>query len=188
MLWHRRHKPKKQELPDQGDGLTVGQRFDVGETAWDALGRGIQGSPFNLMTLALAGADLAISTGTAKRGNAARAAAGAAAAQVTGLGGFLAGRAAGAAVGTFIAGPVGTTIGSVIGGGVGAMVGDKIARSGTIRTIKLLNDSRPRVRFGGNFKDTQPAYNMRQLAEQQLSSSLLNARRYLGSEAQLMHQ
>jgi phage tail tape-measure protein len=107
---------------------------------------------------------------------------------VTGIGGFMVGRAAGAAIGEFILPVVGVWVGSIVGGGVGAMVGDKIARSGTIRTIKMLNDARPRVRFGGNFKDTQPAYNMRQLAEQQLSSSLLNARRYLGSEAQLMHQ
>jgi hypothetical protein len=68
------------------------------------------------------------------------------------------------------------------------MFGDKIARTETQRAVNLMTTSRPRVRFGGNFKDSQPAYTMRQKAEQELSGSLLNARRYLGREAQLFHQ
>jgi hypothetical protein len=68
------------------------------------------------------------------------------------------------------------------------MFGDKIARTETQRAVNLMTASRPRVRFGGNFKDSQPAYTMRQKAEQELSGSLLNARRYLGREAQLFHQ
>ena len=188
MLWNHRHKPKKQEQQDQGSGFTIGQRFDMGETAWDVVSRGVSGSPLNLMTLALGAADVSISTGTAKRGAAAGSAVSAGAAQVAGIAGFSVGRAVGAAVGTMILPGVGTWVGSIIGGGAGSMIGDKLARSGTMRTVNLMTASRPRVRFGGNFKDTAPAYTMRQKAEQELGSSLLNARRYLGREAQLMHQ
>ena len=191
MFWRRpktREDQKEQEELRKSGGFTVGQRFDIGETGWDIISRGMSGSPLNLMTLAIAGADVGISSGTARRGHIAGAGASAVAAQTAGITGFVAGRAAGAAIGTYVAGPVGTWIGGVIGGGAGSMIGDKIARTGVQRAYKLMIATRPRVRFGGNFKDSQPAYTMRQKAEQELGSSLLNARRYLGREAQLMHQ
>jgi hypothetical protein len=187
MLWNHRKRKKSEERAEDGNGLTVGQRFDVGETFQD-LARGPKGSPFNMLTLALAGADASFSSGTAKRGNTAGACVSAVSAQLSGIGGFLAGRAAGAAIGTSILPGVGTYIGAVFGGGAGAMFGDKIARTETQRAVNLMTASRPRVRFGGNFKDSQPAYTMRAKAEQELSGSLLNARRYLGREAQLFHQ
>jgi hypothetical protein len=191
MFW-RRPKTKDDRMEEEklrkSGSFTIGQRFDIGETAWDIVSRGVAGSPFNLVTLGIAGTDISISSGTARRGNTAGAGASAVAAQVTGLGGFMAGRVIGGAIGTFIAGLFGTSAGAIIGGGAGSMIGDKIARTGMQRTYNLAIASRPRVRFGGNFKDSQPAYNMRQKSEQELSSSLLSARRYLGREAQLMHQ
>lgn len=83
---------------------------------------------------------------------------------------------------------LGGPIGALVGVTVGSLVGDKIGRGGTQRFYKSVLDTVPLVRFGGDFKDSQPAYTMRQKAEQELSGSLLNARRYLGREAQLMHQ
>jgi hypothetical protein len=194
MLWH--HPKRKREREYQGDDFTIGQRMDIGEAAWDALGRGVQGNPFNMMTLALAGMDVAISAGTAKRGNIIGAGTSAAAAQAAGLTGFIAGRAlgteVGAIIGTSILPGIGTEVGAwagaIIGGGATAMISDRIARTGVQHFINDMKISRPRVRFGGNFKDSQPAYTMRQKAEQELGGSLLNARRYLGREAQLFHQ
>jgi hypothetical protein len=186
MLWH--HPKRKRERKQPGYDFTIGQRMDIGEAAWDALGRGVQGNPFNMMTLALAGMDVAISSGTAKRGNLVGASISAAAAQAAGLTGFIAGRAIGTAIGEFILPGPGAWAGAIIGGGVSAMISDRIARTRVQRFINDMKLSRPRVRFGGNFKDSQPAYTMRQKAEQELGGSLLNARRYLGREAQLMHQ
>jgi hypothetical protein len=53
MLWNHRKRKKAEERAEDGNGLTVGQRFDVGETFQD-LARGPKGSPFNMLTLALA--------------------------------------------------------------------------------------------------------------------------------------
>jgi phage tail tape-measure protein len=189
MLWRRpRTREEQEELDRHSSGLTVGQRFDIGETAFDVFTRGAGGNPLNWMTATLAGLDIGISTGTARKKNAAGAAASAAAAQAAGIVGFITGRAAGVAIGSFILPGVGTWAGGIIGGGVGSLVGDKKARVATQRLVNSIAIYRPRVRFGGNFKDSQPAYTMRAKAEQELSGSLLNARRYLGREAQLMHQ
>ena len=95
---------------------------------------------------------------------------------------------AGEVIGGFLLGPAGAVVGGIVGGGIASLVTDKKVRSGTQVILHDVIRSRPRVRFGGNFKDSQPAYTMRQKAEQELGSSLLNARRYLGREEQLMHQ
>ena len=141
----------------------------------------------NWTTGTLGALDIAISTGTARRGNAIGAGVSAAAAQTAGMSGFWVGRAIGAWIGTAVMPGVGTWVGGVIGGGVTGLVGDKKARVATQRLVNAIAITRPRVRFGGNFKDSQPAFTMRQKAEQELGGSLLNARRYLGREAQLMH-
>jgi hypothetical protein len=42
--------------------------------------------------------------------------------------------------------------------------------------------------FGGGYKDTERAPTMRQQAVQEMGQPALNARMYLGREAQLLHQ
>ncbi len=71
MLWHRGHRPKKTEV-EQGDDLTVGQRFDLADTGIEVLSRGFNGgskNPLNWMTGTMGALDVAISAGTAKRGD-----------------------------------------------------------------------------------------------------------------------
>ena len=73
MLWHSRHRRPQQQQPDQdGDGLTVGQRFDLVDTGIEVLSRGFNGgskNPLNWMTGTMGMADIAISSGNAKRGD-----------------------------------------------------------------------------------------------------------------------
>jgi hypothetical protein len=189
MLWRRnKHKDPKD------DGLlantTTGQKFDLFDTAIEVLSRGAGGgkNPLNWATFSLGLTDVGISSGMAARGNMFTAGASAVAAQAVGMGGYAVGATVGETIGTFIAPGVGTFVGGVIGDGIGSMAGDVLARTGTTRLInKIKATGSQSIRFGG-YTDTLPAYNMRQKAEQELSGSLLNARRYLGREAQLMHQ
>ena len=94
-------------------------------------------------------------------------------------------------------GPIGTAIG--IGAGLAAgfatqsawnfAVGDYFTQRG--RMFSSLAESgmaRQKVQFGGNFRDSQGAYTMRQLAVQEMAGSLLNARQYLGNEGYFMHR
>jgi hypothetical protein len=185
MLWHSSKSKQKSEESD----LSVGQRFDLMDSVIEIVSRAGGGSknPLNWATATMGAADVSISSGMAKRGNHVGAGASAVAGQVTGMTGYVAGATAGEVLGTFILPVVGTWIGGIVGGGVGSLAGDKFGRSTTQRLFNTVSDTRPRVRFGG-FKDSQPAYTMRQASEQQLRGSLLNARRYLGAEAQLFHQ
>jgi hypothetical protein len=197
MKWKSPKRMRDEDREDSlGANLSTGQKFDVVENVLDPFFMAGGGGPFNTMTGIFAGLDLGISSGKAKRGNTIGAGVSAAAGQAAGIGGYYAGTAIGAGVGealaTFLLPGVGTAIGGYVGGFVGGMLGsmtgDKIGRGTTQGLINKAVLSTPRVRFGGNFKDSQPAYTMRQKAEQELSGSLLNARRYLGREAQLMHQ
>jgi hypothetical protein len=190
MLWNHK-KRKKTEQEELGSGLTVGQRFDLVDTATEIASRGFNGgskNPLNWMTGSMAMADIAISAGTAKRGDFVAAGGSAFAAQGSAMLAFPVGVTMGEMIGNFILPVAGGVVGGIIGGGIASLVTDKAVRVASTRLFHGFALSRPRVRFGGNFKDSQPAYNMRQKAEQELSSSLLNARRYLGREAQLMHQ
>jgi hypothetical protein len=183
MFW--RH-PKRNSDRDQSS-LSVGQRFDLAESATDVFYRAIGGSPLNMFTLVAASLDIGISSANARRGNAGGAAVSAMGAQASGIAGWFGGEAAGSVIGSFILPGVGTYLGGVAGGAIGALTGDKLGRTATQHLFNAVNETRPRVRFGG-FRDSEPAYTMRQRAEQELGGSLLNARRYLGREAQLMHQ
>ena len=95
---------------------------------------------------------------------------------------MLAGQAFGGAVGGFALGPLGEIAGQVIGG----MVGEKVGA--VVGPLEELARQAHTLNFGGEYKDTEAAYTMRQRAVQEMSTSSLNARRYLGSEAALMHQ
>lgn len=63
--------------------------------------------------------------------------------------------------------------------------------SALIKKFRLFTDLNKRVRhleMGGNYKDTELAQRQRFLAVQDMNSSMLPARRYLGQEALLMHR
>jgi hypothetical protein len=193
MLWH--HKRRKHEDEDGAlAGTTVGQKLDLGEVGMEVLMRGGAGIPqslihntFNLPTFGFGMVDLAVSSANAPKGHMAERAAGAVGAQVAGITGYTVGQTVGASVGAMILPGIGGFVGTIVGSGLGAIVSDQIGRSGVQRTIRRVMETRGRVRFGG-YEDTQPAYTMRARGEQELSNSLLNARRYLGREAHLMHQ
>ena len=85
-------------------------------------------------------------------------------------------------VGTALGGPVAGWILGSLTEPMGAKVGE---------AIQMFNDfgfNVKHVNMGGNYQDTQVAFTMRQRAAQELGSSVMNARQYLGKEAALMHQ
>ena len=81
----------------------------------------------------------------------------------------------------------------MLGGIPGMVVGmalDPIIKNAVGKPIQALHDlgrNAHRLHTGGDYKDTQVAYTMRQAAAQEMSSSLLNARSYLGREAAFLH-
>lgn len=90
------------------------------------------------------------------------------------------------------------TVGSLVGGTlfglggqvVGSQIADNTAGVGIEKTVQALADLGAqvgKVNMGGNFQDSESAWTMRQQAVQQMSTSMLNARRYLGAEASFMH-
>lgn len=101
------------------------------------------------------------------------------------------GSALGLIGGAFI-GPTGAMVGGVAGSIVGSMVGglgDPYFRGKGlyISDVARSSMSARRVNFGNRFRDTREAYTMRQMAVQEMSGSLLNARQYLGNEAAFFH-
>lgn len=196
-LWPT-HKKKRRKDEDTPSSLTTGQRMDMGEIAIDIATRGgVKGPVFTPASVGMGMVDVGISTATARPGEKGTAGLSAAAAQTAGMVGWTVGRTVGTAVGAVVGqfllpipvvgAEIGAVVGGFIGAGAGSMTADKVTRTGTTRTLHRLQQTRGQVRFGG-FRDTIPAYTMRQRAEQELSGSLLNARQYLGKEAQLMHQ
>lgn len=106
------------------------------------------------------------------------------------------GAAVGAAVGqTLIPIPVAGTIagaiaGDIAGRSIGRLFGEDFARSRGKWAMRRAQTgiSREQINFGGDFRDSQGAYTMRQLAVQEMAGSLLNARQYLAAEARLLHR
>lgn len=84
---------------------------------------------------------------------------------------------------TALGGPIlGFALGSVLGPKIGHVIG---------HGVQMFNDANRNIRhlnMGGDYKDTEIAYTMRQRAAQEMAGSIMNARRYLGQEALLMHQ
>jgi hypothetical protein len=96
--------------------------------------------------------------------------------------GMLTGQAMGGAVGGLLFGMPGEIAGQIIGGTVGEKIGS------TLKPIEDLGHQAYHLNFGGEYHDTEIAWTMRQRAVQEMGSSALNARQYLGKEAALMHQ
>lgn len=90
--------------------------------------------------------------------------------------------ALGDVVGTTIGGPV---LGFVVGSltePLGGYVGD------ALQMFSDYNKQIKHINMGGNYEDTRVAYTMRQRAAQEMGTSVMNARQWLGKEAALMHQ
>lgn len=85
-------------------------------------------------------------------------------------------------IGTSVAGPVAGLALGMATEGIGGVVGD------AVQMFHDFNHNITHVNMGGNYEDTRTAYTMRQRAAQELGSSVMNARQYLGKEAALMHQ
>ena len=96
--------------------------------------------------------------------------------------GMLTGQAMGGAVGGLLFGMPGEIAGQIIGGTVGEKIGS------TLKPIEDLGHQAYHLNFGGKYEDTEVAWTMRQRAVQEMGSSALNARQYLGKEAALFHQ
>jgi hypothetical protein len=96
--------------------------------------------------------------------------------------------------------------GYAFGGGIGAtiagigssfiadkvmmpLVGDYLyGRSRWMSSVARTSLAKKRINFGGNFRDSEAAYTMRQLAVQEMAGSLTNARQFLGNESSFMHR
>jgi hypothetical protein len=96
--------------------------------------------------------------------------------------GVTTGSAIGAAIGGFALGLPGEIAGGLIGGTVGEKVG------AIVEPLEKLGRQAYHLNFGGEYKDSEQAYTMRQRAVHEMGSSALNARMYLGKEAALFHQ
>jgi len=121
-----------------------------------------------------AAADVATSIATAPRGELVSKVS-------SSLGGNL-GALAGSVVGSAMLGLPGEVVGTMIGYELGSLPGKALAK------VRALGESSRRVHVGGDFQDTEAMATMRRRASAELSTSLLNARQYLGKEAVLMHQ
>lgn len=85
-------------------------------------------------------------------------------------------------IGTAVGGPVaGFVLGSVTEK-LGGYVGD------AMQTFNDFNRMTKHINMGGNYEDSRVAYTMRQRAAQEMGTSVMNARTWLGKEAALMHQ
>lgn len=97
-----------------------------------------------------------------------------------------------------VSGQIGGTIGGIIGGLtpipggalIGMTVGDQIARSSTAKVLNKglrISERATAVNTGGQYKDTDVAFTMRQRSAIEMSGSMLNARHWLGKEANAFH-
>ncbi len=94
---------------------------------------------------------------------------------------------AGAIAGTMLGGPIGGYVGSFAAMLLGGEATDKAVSNG-IQSLVDFGSNMRKVRFGGDYRDTQMALTMRQVAAREMSRSLVNARQYLGLEGAFLHQ
>ena len=202
MFGHKKKHHRTYNDQVMPDNMTPGQVFDVADATSDVF-RGIQGNGvIGWQTGAFAGLDLAISAGSAAPGKMGGRVAGALTAQVGGIASYYAAKTFGGIIGRFVGGTVGGLVGGAPGAAAGAYAGGKIGSWSKFVAPMFFDPltrkiSRPvdravqmaqhQVHFGG-LQDSQPAYTMRQRALQEMRGSLLNAKQYMGREAQLMHQ
>lgn len=91
---------------------------------------------------------------------------------------------------------IGDVVGTALSGGnmfVGFAVGSAFEKAGAgagdiLEKFSDLNRAIKHVNMGGNYEDSRVAYTMRQRASQEMGSSVMNARSWLGREAVLLHQ
>jgi len=97
------------------------------------------------------------------------------------------GRTLGSAIGTLIGGLMGGGAGMLAGGYLGEeLAGTSLAKG--IQAVADISKNYTTLNMGkGQFHDSEAAYTQRQVAAREMNSSILNARRYLGNEASLMH-
>lgn len=102
--------------------------------------------------------------------------------------GFIGGTIRGAAYG--VGDLIGTSLAGPLGGFALGMAFDAAAAPVTdvVQSFVDFNKLVKHVNMGGNYEDTRIAYTMRQRAAQEMGSSVMNARSWLGKEAILMHQ
>jgi hypothetical protein len=90
--------------------------------------------------------------------------------------------ATGDLIGSTLAGPIG-------GWALGAAFEHAASPvEGAIQMFTDFNKQIKHVNMGGNYEDTRIAYTMRQRAAQEMGSSSMNARSWLGQESVLLHQ
>jgi hypothetical protein len=101
------------------------------------------------------------------------------------------GKSIGNAMGGFMGSTFGAVVGGIFGGPIGAIAGAAVlskpiedVTSKVINKFSSIGRTSASLRAGGNYKDTQVAYTMRSRAAQELNGSLMNAKMYLGQEAQ----
>lgn len=173
-----------------GTELTIGQAEDVSSTIAMPLTRaqGLAGSMARQALLGVTAVDWASSAMFAARGRKAASLGGAVSAAgigvPTGLGIIAASQA-------LIPIPVlGLAVGAVTAGALGFTVDKPIRRTAerAIQAFARIEQHSRGLHMGGGYTDTEQAYTMRARAAQEMGRSILNARSYLGMEAQLFHQ
>lgn len=92
------------------------------------------------------------------------------------------GFAVGDFLGSWLAGPVGGLALGLVGDHLGGYVEQGV------QMLHDFNRNVKHINMGGNYKDTEVAYTMRQRAAQEMGSSIMNARQWLGKESIYMHQ
>lgn len=166
------------EIGEQG--IKALHHNNVGSVGKKAIGK--VKAHASLFGFAAGAADLAFSVGSAKKGQALQSAASSLAGSTGGAIGGKIGQAIGAAIPL----PFASTAFSILGG----LIGDYLPRSTAGKAIGSIihaGNQMTKSHFGGNYIDTDYAYTMRQRAASEMGSSLLNARKFLGSEARLLH-
>ena len=93
----------------------------------------------------------------------------------------------GGAIGGAVGGPIGAYVGSFAAQILGESTAAKVI-AGAIQPIVDFGSEMNKMRFGGDYRDTQTAYTQRQVAAREMSRSLMNARQWLGQEGAFMHQ
>ena len=120
----------------------------------------------------------AIGTITAPRGH-----------KISALAGGGVGFGVGAVLGGAIAGAFGIppNVGALVAGTIMSGDVDKFITDSVQSAVDFGSNMR-RARFGGDYRDTNTAYTMRQAASREMSRSLVNSRQWLGQEAAFMAQ
>lgn len=94
---------------------------------------------------------------------------------------------AGGIAGGMFGGPIGAWVGSVV---APLLFGEGVnhAIAGVVQPMVDFGAKMRGMKMGGDYRDTQVAMTMRQAASREMSTSLMNARQWLGSEAAFLHQ